>query len=75
MIGGQGFIDVFQKKDPDHYDRIARYPVPLNTRTGLFVPELGELLAAVAHGEKQEAEYLRLRNKIIELTRWLLNRS
>jgi WD40 repeat protein len=58
VIGGQGFIDAFEQKDPDHYDRIARYPVPLNTRTGIFVPEWGELLAAVAHGDKQEAEIL-----------------
>jgi DNA-binding beta-propeller fold protein YncE len=58
VIGGRGFIDVFQQKDPDHYERIARNPVPLNTRTGIFVPEWGELLAAVAHGDKQEAEIL-----------------
>jgi WD40 repeat protein len=58
VIGGQGFIDVFQQKDPDHYDRIARNTVPPNTRTGIFVPEWGELLAAVAHGDKQEAEIL-----------------
>ncbi len=58
VIGGQGFIDAFQQKDPDRYDRIARFPVPLNTRTGIFVPEWGELLAAAAHGDKQEAEIL-----------------
>ncbi len=39
VIGGQGFIDVLQQKDPDHYDRIARYPTPPGTRTGLFVPD------------------------------------
>jgi WD40 repeat protein len=58
VIGGQGFIDAFQQKDPDHYDRVERNKVPLNTRTGIFVPEWGELLAAVAHGDKQEAEIL-----------------
>jgi hypothetical protein len=38
IIGGEGFIDVLHQKDPDHYERIARYPVPTSTRTGLFVP-------------------------------------
>jgi len=28
VIGGQGFIDALQQKDPDHYERIARYPTP-----------------------------------------------
>jgi DNA-binding beta-propeller fold protein YncE len=53
VIGGQGFIDVLRQEDPDHYERIARYPTPSGTRTGLFVPEWGMLFAAVPHrGEK-----------------------
>ena len=58
IIGGQGFIDVLHQKDPDHYDRIARYPVPPGTRTGLFVPELGRLFAAVPHRGAQGSEIL-----------------
>jgi hypothetical protein len=58
IIGGQGFIDVLQQKDPDHYDRIARYPVPPGTRTGLFVPELGRLFAAAPHRGAQACEIL-----------------
>ena len=58
MIGGQGFIDVFGQKDADHYDRIARIPVPPGTRTGFFVPELGRLLVAVPHRGEQLAEIL-----------------
>ncbi|HEV2201580.1 MAG TPA: hypothetical protein VGR73_17305 [Bryobacteraceae bacterium] len=58
VIGGQGFIDVLQQKDPDHYDRIARYPVPPGTRTGLFVPEWGRLFAAVPHRGEQRSEIL-----------------
>ena len=38
---GLGFIDVFQQKDPDHYDRVGRYPTPGTAQTGLFVPEPG----------------------------------
>ena len=42
-----GFLEVFQQKDPDHYDRIARYPTPPGTGTGLFVPEMGKLFVSV----------------------------
>jgi DNA-binding beta-propeller fold protein YncE len=56
VIGGQGFIDVLQQKDADHYDRIARYPTPAGTRTGLFVPEWGKLFAAVPHRGEQQAK-------------------
>jgi YVTN family beta-propeller protein len=58
VIGGQGFIDVLQQKDADHYDRIARYATPPGTRTGLFVPEWGKLFAAVPHRGEQRSEIL-----------------
>lgn len=58
IIGGQGFIDVLQQKDPDHYDRIARFATPAGTRTGLFVPELRRLFAAVPHRGTQSSEIL-----------------
>jgi DNA-binding beta-propeller fold protein YncE len=58
VIGGQGFIDVLQQKDPDHYERIARYATPPGTRTGLFVPEWGKLFAAVPHRGEQRSEIL-----------------
>jgi len=58
IIGGQGFIDVLQQKDADHYDRLARYAVPAGTRTGLFVPDWGKLFAAVPHRGQQGSEIL-----------------
>ena len=58
VIGGQGFIDVLLQKDPDHYERIARYPVPTGTRTGLFAPDWGKLFAAVPHRGEQISEIL-----------------
>ena len=58
VIGGQGFIDVLQQKDPDHYERIARYATPPGTRTGLFVPEWGKLFAAVPHRGEQRSEII-----------------
>ena len=47
VLTQMGFLEVFQQRDPDHYDRIARYPTPPGTGTGLFVPEMGKLFVAV----------------------------
>jgi DNA-binding beta-propeller fold protein YncE len=58
VIGGQGFIDVLQQRDADHYERLARYPTPPGTRTGLFVPDWGKLFAAVPHRGQQGSEIL-----------------
>ncbi len=46
---GEGFIDVWRQQDPDHYDRIGHIPTPADARTGLFVPDLGELFETVPH--------------------------
>lgn len=56
VLTSQGFLEVFQQKDPDHYERIARYPTPPRTQTGLFVPEWGKLFAAVQKQGEQSAE-------------------
>lgn len=56
VLTSQGFLEVFQQKDRDHYDRIARYPTPPHTQTGLFVPEWGKLFAAVQKQGEQSAE-------------------
>jgi len=56
VLNGLGAIEVFQQKDPDHYDRIASYPTPPGTRTGLFVPEWGRLFVAVLKQGEQSAE-------------------
>jgi DNA-binding beta-propeller fold protein YncE len=53
---GEGFIDVWQQKDPDHYERIQRVPTPANARTGLFVPDLGELFETIRHRGAQAAQ-------------------
>jgi hypothetical protein len=55
-ILGEGFIEVWQQNDPDHYERIARYPTPADGRTGLFVPDLGELFETIPHHGAQGAE-------------------
>jgi len=56
VLTSQGYLEVFHQKDPDHYDRIARYPKPPRTQTGLFVPAWGKLFAAVQKQGEQSAE-------------------
>jgi hypothetical protein len=56
VLTGKGFVEVFQQKDPDHYNRIARYSTPPRSQTGLFVPEWGELFVAVPAQGEQSAE-------------------
>jgi DNA-binding beta-propeller fold protein YncE len=40
--GGQGLIDVFQQKDADHYERIARIPTVIGARTAGYTPRVGK---------------------------------
>jgi DNA-binding beta-propeller fold protein YncE len=58
VIGGQGFVDVFEQKDPDHYNRIAHHATAPGARTGLFVPDWGKLFVAAPHRGEQRAEVL-----------------
>jgi len=54
--GGEGFIDVTQQMDADHYERIARVPSGPNARTSLFVPEWHRLYVAVPRDKDRGAE-------------------
>lgn len=56
VLTGAGFLDVFQDMGQNHYDRIAHYPTPPHTQTGLFVPEWGKLFAAAPGQGEQGAE-------------------
>lgn len=58
VIGGQGFVDVFEQKGADQYDRVAHLPTAPDARTGLFVPDWGKLFVAVPHRGEQRAEVL-----------------
>jgi hypothetical protein len=55
---GEGFIQVLQQKDPDHYDNMSRCSTPAGARTGLFVPEWGRLFVAVPEHGTKAAEVL-----------------
>jgi len=53
---GEGLIDVWRQMDPDHYDRMGRVATPADSRTGLFVPDLGELFETTPHHGAQGAQ-------------------
>jgi DNA-binding beta-propeller fold protein YncE len=57
-ILGQGFIEIWQQTDADHYDKIGRSPTAGDGRTGLFVPEWGKLFVAIPGHGTQQAEVL-----------------
>jgi len=56
VLTSVGYLEVFEHKDADHYDRIARYPTPSGSQTGLFVPEWGKLFVAVPAQSGENAE-------------------
>jgi len=52
-LGGEGYIGVFQQKDADHYDELARVPTAEGAKTGILVPELKRLYVAVSTGDRK----------------------
>lgn len=48
-IPGPGIIEVFQQKDPDHYEKIESFQSGFAAQTGLFVPEWNKLFVATRH--------------------------
>jgi DNA-binding beta-propeller fold protein YncE len=56
VSGGEGFIDVFQSDEANHFTRIRRVPTAAGARTSLFVSSLGRLFLAVPHRGSQRAE-------------------
>jgi DNA-binding beta-propeller fold protein YncE len=56
ISGGEGFVDIFDQCDPDHYQKTARVPTASGARTAFFVPELNRFYVAVPHRGNQKAE-------------------
>ena len=56
VIGGGGFVDVLDVKDPAHLQRLDRIATASGARTGLFVPEWNRLFVAVPKRGAQGAE-------------------
>ncbi len=58
VISRDGFIEVFQQQDADHYGKLARYPIAPGSGTGLFVPDWGKLFVSARRQGAQTAEIL-----------------
>jgi hypothetical protein len=55
VIGGEGFLDIFDVSDRGHFSRIARLSTSPGARTGLWSPELKQLFVAAPHRDGHEA--------------------
>jgi len=53
---GEGFLDVIQRRDADHYERIAHLATRPGARTCFFSPELDLVFLAVPERNAQGAE-------------------
>lgn len=58
-ICGEGFIDVIEQTDADHYHRVMKVPTAVGARTGFFDSERDDLFVAVPHRGAQGAEIRR----------------
>jgi hypothetical protein len=58
VIGGEGAVDIFRMRDPNHYDHVGRTDTAAGARTGLFVSGLDRLFVAVPHRRSQAAKLL-----------------
>jgi len=56
VSGGEGFISVFEQRDPDHYQPLGKVPGAPGARTSLYVPELDRLYLAVPKRANQVSE-------------------
>src|SRR5215213_1117466 len=56
VIGGEGYIELFNQRDADHYQSLGRISTAEGARTGLWVTESNLLYIAVPHRGNQQAE-------------------
>jgi DNA-binding beta-propeller fold protein YncE len=55
---GAGFVYVYQQKDPDHYELVARVATEPNAQTSIWVPELNRLYVSASQNGSRDAEIL-----------------
>jgi DNA-binding beta-propeller fold protein YncE len=60
-ICGEGYVDIIEQTDADHYNRTAKIPTASGARTGFFNSERDDLFVAVPHHGTQGAEIRRYR--------------
>ncbi len=58
VIGGEGAVEVFRQRDPDHYESVGRITTAVGARTGLFLQNSNRLYVAVPHRGPQAAKVL-----------------
>src|SRR6516162_7572142 len=58
VIGGDGAVDIFRMRDPNHYDHVGRTNTGAGARTGLFVSGFDRLFVAVPRRGSQGARLL-----------------
>jgi DNA-binding beta-propeller fold protein YncE len=58
VIGGEGAVEVFRQRNPDHYESGQRVTTTKGARTGIFVPALNRLFVAAPHRGPQSARVL-----------------
>jgi hypothetical protein len=56
VIGGEGYVDVFDAATSGKYDRTARFKTRDGARTGLWSAELDQLFVALPSGNGKPAE-------------------
>jgi DNA-binding beta-propeller fold protein YncE len=58
VISRDGFVEVFQQQDADHYRKLAQYPIPPASGTGFFVAEWGKLFVSARAQADEAAQIL-----------------
>jgi hypothetical protein len=53
-----GFVYVYQHKDPNHYELIAKVPTRGNAQTSIWVPQLNRYYVSASGNEKEDAAIL-----------------
>ena len=55
-VTGSDFIDVFQQKDPDHYDLVGQVSSSFRAKTAILVPQQNRYYLAAPRHEGKSAE-------------------
>jgi DNA-binding beta-propeller fold protein YncE len=63
---GDGFINIFQQQDANHYSALASVPTARGARTSLFVPELHSFYVAVPHTGNQRIKNTCISSMVIK---------
>jgi len=51
VLGGEGYVGVFEENDADHYTELPRVTSAPGSKTGILVPELNKLFVAASPGD------------------------